>query len=223
LSSLPRCSQTSRSPIAELPYAEMTVAPDDAIPPSSRVGFPATFRLRVGPNPSNWTRPGPTWLLRGGTDSIQSRPVVPGSNVWVAREVATGLGERSTVSLAPAPRPSGRDRMLPVSAQLPTIGQPSGKSTPTAMSGGLDAAREAGGAAEAALGPGRCAATARPASDDEAAEGVHDQGCTNTAPPWQLDSIFPGGAWHHRGGTNCLGRSRRTWLAGWAADPGSGG
>jgi hypothetical protein len=59
-----------------------------------------TFRLRVGPNPSNWTRPGPTWLLRGGTDSIQSRPVVPGSNVWVAREVATGLGERSTVSLA---------------------------------------------------------------------------------------------------------------------------
>jgi hypothetical protein len=35
------------------------------------VGFePTTFRLRVGPNPSNWTRPDPSWLLRSGADSI---------------------------------------------------------------------------------------------------------------------------------------------------------
>jgi hypothetical protein len=34
------------------------------------VGFePTTFRLRVGPKPSNWTRPAPSWLLRCGTDS----------------------------------------------------------------------------------------------------------------------------------------------------------
>jgi hypothetical protein len=38
----------------------------------------------------------------------------------------------------------------------------------------LDAAREAGGAAQAVLGPGRCAATATPASDDAAGQGVHD-------------------------------------------------
>jgi hypothetical protein len=48
------------------------------------------------------------------------------------------------------------------------------------------------------------------------------QGCTNTASPWHLDSIFPG-AWHHPGERTALGRSRLTWLAGWAADPGSGG
>jgi hypothetical protein len=60
------------------------------------VGFePTTFRLRVGPKPSNWTRPGPSWLLRYGTDSIKTRPVPPGSNAWVAREVATMLRERS--------------------------------------------------------------------------------------------------------------------------------
>jgi hypothetical protein len=34
-------------------------------------GFkPSTFRLRVGPKPSNWTRPVPSWLLRSGADSI---------------------------------------------------------------------------------------------------------------------------------------------------------
>jgi hypothetical protein len=52
---------------------------------------PATFRLRVGPSPSNWTRPAPSWLLRSGDDFIQTRPVVPGSSAWVAREVATVL------------------------------------------------------------------------------------------------------------------------------------
>jgi hypothetical protein len=35
------------------------------------VGFePTTFRLRVGPKPSNWTRPEPSGLLRCGTDFI---------------------------------------------------------------------------------------------------------------------------------------------------------
>jgi NAD dependent epimerase/dehydratase family len=35
------------------------------------VGFePTTFRLRVGPKSSNWTRPGPSWLLTCGSDSI---------------------------------------------------------------------------------------------------------------------------------------------------------
>jgi hypothetical protein len=47
----------------------------------------STFRLRVGPKPSNWTLPGPSWLLKSGTDFIQSRPVPPGSNAWVATEV----------------------------------------------------------------------------------------------------------------------------------------
>jgi hypothetical protein len=52
---------------------------------------PSTFRLRVGPKPSNWTHPEPSWLLRYGTDFIQCRPVGPGSSVWVASEVATTL------------------------------------------------------------------------------------------------------------------------------------
>jgi hypothetical protein len=59
-------------------------------------GFePSTFRLRVGPKPSNWTRPGPSWLLRCGGDFIQDRPVVPDSSAWVAREVATILRQRT--------------------------------------------------------------------------------------------------------------------------------
>lgn len=34
-------------------------------------GFePSTFRLRVGPKSFNWTRPGPSRLLRCGTDFI---------------------------------------------------------------------------------------------------------------------------------------------------------
>jgi hypothetical protein len=37
--------------------------------------------------------PRPSWLLRRGTDSIQTRPVAPGLNAWVAREVATMLCE----------------------------------------------------------------------------------------------------------------------------------
>jgi hypothetical protein len=57
-----------------------------------------TFRLRVGPTPSNWTRPGPTWLLRGGTDSIQSRPVVPGRTSGLPERLPRGW-----VSAAPCP------------------------------------------------------------------------------------------------------------------------
>src|SRR5829696_9381360 len=59
----------------------------------ARGGFePSTFRLRVGPKSSNWTRPGPSWLLRSGTDFIQCRPVPADSNAWVAKEVATPPG-----------------------------------------------------------------------------------------------------------------------------------
>jgi hypothetical protein len=155
------------------------------------VGFePTTFRLRIGPQPSGWTRLGPTWLLRCGTGSIQSRPVVPGSSVWIAREVATGLGERSTVSLAQAPRPSDRDRMLTVSALRSTsVSRRANRPLPPVE-------RPRCGSRSRSCGrgsprPGRCAATARPASDDGSAEGVHDQGFTKTAPPWHIDSSFP--------------------------------
>jgi hypothetical protein len=61
----------------------------------SATAEPTTFRLRVGPKPSNWTRPGPSWLLRCGTEFhpvpnfIQYRPVVPRISAWVAKEVAT--------------------------------------------------------------------------------------------------------------------------------------
>jgi hypothetical protein len=69
------------------------------------VGFePTTFRLRVGPKPSNWTRQAPSCLLRCETDSIQYRPVVPGSSAWVAREVATTLREPQHGGFASAPR-----------------------------------------------------------------------------------------------------------------------
>ena len=63
---------------------------------------PSTFRLRVGPKPSNWTRPVPSWLLRSGADSIETRPVGPGTNAWVAREVATLLREPAAWPPPPA-------------------------------------------------------------------------------------------------------------------------
>jgi hypothetical protein len=69
------------------------------------VGFePTTFRLRVGPKPSNWTRPEPSWLLRSGTDFIQSRPVGPGISAWVATEVATTVREPQHGGAASASR-----------------------------------------------------------------------------------------------------------------------
>jgi hypothetical protein len=65
----------------------------------AEVGFePTTFRLRVGPKSSNWTRPDPSRLLRSGTDSIWTRPVPPSSSAWVAREVATSLPWRSELA-----------------------------------------------------------------------------------------------------------------------------
>jgi hypothetical protein len=64
------------------------------------VGFePTTFRLRVGPYPSAWTRPGPSWLLRCAGDSIQCRSVGSGISAWVAREVATVLRCPSELAL----------------------------------------------------------------------------------------------------------------------------
>src|SRR4029453_14978369 len=76
-------------------------------------GFP-TFRLRVGPYPSAWTRPGPSWLLRCAGDSIQCRPVGSGISAWVAREVATLLRCPSELALTRHVCPSDRDRKLAV-------------------------------------------------------------------------------------------------------------
>src|SRR4029450_13528645 len=64
-----------------------------------RVSNPPPFRLRVGPYPSAWTRPGPSWLLRGAGDSIQCRPAVSGISAWVAREVSTVLRCPSELAL----------------------------------------------------------------------------------------------------------------------------
>ena len=82
-------------------------------------GFePSTFRLRVGPKSSNWTRPGPSWLLRCGTDSIQCHSVPADSNAWVAKEVAT---------------PPGLARMLPSVRRLDHPIASEGHSSETSM------------------------------------------------------------------------------------------
>ena len=78
-----------------------------------------------------------------------------------------------------------------------------------------DAAREA---AVQPRRPRQIDARPRGPASDGAAEGVHDPRLHDTAPPLVAGLQLLPGAWHHLGRT-ALGRSRRSWLAGWAADP----
>jgi hypothetical protein len=61
--------------------------------------------------------------------------------------------------------------------------------------------------AEAGLGPSRCAATARPASDDEAAEAVHDHGWHGRGAALAVRLELPR-CMASSGGTNCPGSAR---------------